>query len=461
MRKNYITTSIIFFLAFSFTATAQTDSLKKLLAASPKDQKSEVLVLLGENYRSIDPDSSIYYGKEAVLQARHTTPALRARSHRSLGISYYYQGEFNKSFECMDSALLFLREIDDEKGMAKCINIQGLIYQQRAEYDSSIRLLEKALSIRKKLGDRKGMAASNLNLGNVYYFKNDFTKTLNYFYKAAALYKELDLQTDMADVFVNIGSVYNQLGDYDKALTYFDRAEKIYKKNDATQTLARVYNNKAEIMNLELKEYDKALSLYNKALTIKKQYNDKAGIALIRHNIGTVYGNMEQYDKAYKEFEASYKMFENLDVPAGLIMAEYNMGKVKQEEGKYADAVIFFRKSLQSAMGHDYREYIGPNQEALFQCYAALNDMKNFDKYYGLYATGIDSLQEQYRQSQIQEVEWEQKANELDRENRQLRRGNERLEKKVHNYRMISWGLGTILAVVFLFIMIVGFRKEP
>lgn len=443
---------ILFILLLTFTVSgvAQTGGLKN----------TEILINLAESYRNIDPDSAILYGKIALEECSQSgNKELMARSQRSLGITYFYQGEFNRSLECLDSGLVLYQISGNQKGIANCLNTKALVYQKWAEYDSSLRLLEQSLHIRESLDDKEDIAISYLNLGNTYFYKSNFVSALNYYFKAVVSYQELGLKTDMADVYINIGVVYKQLENYEKAITYLNFAERIYNENNAQMGLSRVYSNKAEIYNFDLNRYDEALDLYQKALKIKKQFNNPSEIALMYNNIGTVYGNMAQYGTAFEMFEKSRKIYQQGGDIAGLIMVDYNMGKVKQAEDKFSEAGKFLEKSLEEALKHDYQEYIGSNEEALFQCYAALHDMKKFNKYYRLYSMGVDSLIEQYNQTQILQVESGQKIKELEQENRDMESRVALLKEKAHNYRITAWGLAAIFVVVFIVFIFIGNRN--
>ena len=226
------------------------------------------------------------------------------------------------------------------------------------------------------------------------------------------------------------------------------------------RNLSKVLSNMAGMYSYEYKDYIKALQLYKQSLEIKIKLNDLMGIAMQNHNLGTLYGNMEEYNKAQKYFEISESLYTEMESKTGLVMVYYSMGKLYEKKSNHREALSFYSKSLNIASQIGQNEYLLDNYEAMFKCYAAIGDYSNFSKYYKMFEIGNDTLLENLHRAEMLEMEARFKVDQLQQQGMMLAEDNQVMESELKKYRLLTFAFGGIIvfSLVFYFLYVI-FRR--
>ncbi|MBW8060807.1 MAG: tetratricopeptide repeat protein, partial [Solirubrobacterales bacterium] len=128
----------------------------------------------------------------------------------------------------------------------------------------------QSLEIRKEInvehpeesGNKQGIAISLNNIGRIYYNQGNPDKSLEYYLQSLEIRKEINDKQGIASSLNNIGVIYYNQGNPDK-----------------------VYPVERDSL------FNKALEYYLQSLEIRKEINDKQGIAMSLNNIGSIYNN--------------------------------------------------------------------------------------------------------------------------------------------------------------------------
>lgn len=132
-------------------------------------------------------------------------------------------------------------------------------------------------------------------------------------------------------------------------------------------------------------------------------------------------------------------------------MVYHHMGLLYQQQSKTAEAVHFFKKSLQIAGEIGQAAYVSDNHEALFKCYASSGDYNNFSKHYKMFKIGNDTLLENLQQAQMAEMEARFKVNQVVQENIALTEENKVMYNNTRKYRLLTFSFGGIIVFSLLF----------
>ena len=120
------------------------DSLKNELSVNRGTAKVETLIRISEAYRNIHFNDCIDYGMIAIDESRLLkNKELEAKAFKSLGISAYYSGDFDKAILYYQNSLELFEKLNDNKGMAACYNNIGLIYEEKAEFEMAYEYYNK------------------------------------------------------------------------------------------------------------------------------------------------------------------------------------------------------------------------------------------------------------------------------------------------------------------------------
>jgi tetratricopeptide (TPR) repeat protein len=176
----------LLFLLIALPGFTQIDSLKRVAASEAHDTlRVQALCDLCYTFLSINPDSSIVFGNQAVALAE---------------------------------------KIDFKKGIASSRSDLGLAYFYKGDLSKAISLWETASEIREKLNDKSGVAALNIKIGAAYFKLGNYEKSLAGQMKALKMFEQLKNDFGAAQALNNVAAVFEMQKQYDKAREYYLRA---------------------------------------------------------------------------------------------------------------------------------------------------------------------------------------------------------------------------------------------
>jgi tetratricopeptide (TPR) repeat protein len=172
---------------------------------------------------------------------------------------------------------------------------------------------------------------------------------------------------------VNVkGSSYWVVGDYESALEQYHKSAKASSAINDQVGLSEAYHNIGEV-HKKLGDYRKAIRFLETSL----EWDRKNGIhyAITLYNIGEAYYERDEYLEASSYFDAALKQAV-IEKDEGTTAYAYNgMGKLRLQEGKYDEALVYFRKAeaIWNTSG-DLRSMIRTHQD-YSDVYIALRDL--------------------------------------------------------------------------------------
>ncbi len=438
---------------------SSSDSLLRALDSAQGKEKVSLLIKLSEQNRDKSVYDSKKYNKEAFqLSKKEGYANMMGLASKSMGVSYFYWGNMKKAFDHFKAGLHYYKKGGDKEGQSNCLNNIGLVYESWAIFDSAAYYYKASYNIEKELKNVEGAATSLINMGNIDYYRKDYQGALNNYFHALQNFTIKNDRQGMAMAYNSLSIIYKQLDDFSTALDYLRKAKNIYTNTgDNNLRLSRVLNNMADIYNDHFKEYKKAEILYKKVLKIKEELGLKAGVALVKSNIGVLYGHMGNLSQALKYFDESRKLYEEIGDKTGLSLVYQNMGKAWSEAGYYKKALKEFQKSLGISTKAGLKDYTINNYEGIFKCYAELGQYKNFNKYYNLFKQSRDTLSKKLKKAQITEMEAHYKIDSLLKRSRDLKVENSRKELKLKRYHILSITL--VLVVILLILILILYKR--
>jgi tetratricopeptide (TPR) repeat protein len=427
------------------------DSVQRLLSTAHGKAKVSLLIKLSEQNR----DKSVYnckkYNQEAfVISQKYGYKNLMGLSKKSMGVSYFYWGDMKNAFNYFKQGLHYYRQSGNMEGQSNCLNNIGLVYESWANFDSAAYYYKASYLIEKTLNNVEGEATSLINMGNIDYYRKDYHGALTNYFEALKEFIQTNDKKGIAMAYNSLAIIYSQTGDYNKALKYTEKAREIYLVIGDIRKLSRALNNMADIYGDYLKEYKKAKILYEKALKIKEELGDKEGIALVKSNLGVLYGHMGNLSLALTYFDDSRKIYEETGDKTGLSMVYQNKGKALQEAGLHHKALKEFQKSLVISSKVGLKSFTINNYLGIFKCYAALGEYKNFNKYYNLYEHSRDTIMGKLEKIRIAELEARYKIDTLLQQRKKLKEESRLKGIKIRRYYVLSIGFALIVIILAL-----------
>jgi class 3 adenylate cyclase/tetratricopeptide (TPR) repeat protein len=172
---------------------------------------------------------------------------------------------------------------------------------------------------------------------------------------SAAFETALELLADLPDVEsahirLQIGQLYWRTGRYAEAQEALSRAVATARDLGRDDVLAEGLK---QLGNIPLHSGDPkdAVEYFRRSLRIYEQFEDLAGIAAVRMNLGAVYGRMGMWDECVNELEASLRVHERIGDVWHIGVVYNNMGEAHRSRGDYSSAIDAFKKALDIYLG--------------------------------------------------------------------------------------------------------------
>lgn len=235
----------------------------------------------------------------------------------------------------------------------------------------------------KKINYKLGEAQSYSNLSLVYYYQGNYQNDLKYSLKAIEIYEKINNQEKLALEYGELGFRMKKTN-LQKGIYYMQKAKNISEKNKFQKPLLSIYNNYGYLKELS-SDYDSALYYYKKGLFIKEKINDSIGLPYSLNNIALIYIKQKKYSVSLKLLERAYQIRIKLKDQTGIAENYFYFGDLNFSQGKYAEAIIFYNKSLDIAKNNNYLDLIKNCFHVIAQSYEKLGNTKeslsNFKKY--------------------------------------------------------------------------------
>ena len=356
--------------------------------------------------------------------------------------------------ESFDSVLILAEKLvsrlKDEQQMIELYMKIGTALEKSGQTDSALLLFDHMS--RFDLNDFQKISVLR-NKGNIYYMQGVYEKALEKYLTALPLALNLNRQELIGTIKNNIGLVYWKLRKYDEAIEILNETlilrEKIQSnfKSSTISTLANVY--------YELGEFDKVLQMDLKSLQLNLQTDNKFRIAVDYNNIGEDYMALEDYVKSEQYLLKSLALRKEIKHTHGAISTLVNLSMVAQNKNKMKEAEELLYRAL----------FLADSINARDQKYRMLPIVKNFEeergnfqkalKFYDQYIALKDSMFDEQKSRQIEEMVAKYETEKKELENVQLKNEMQLQSEKIQAQRSIQYLLGAITVLVIILLLVV------
>ena len=100
--------------------------------------------------------------------------------HNSIGLAYYYLGEFDKALESQLEAIKTYEKIESQSGLTRVLINMGMVYNRLGDFDSSIEYYGRASVIAVATGDLARLGNSYNGLGTGHYNAGRLDSSYNF-----------------------------------------------------------------------------------------------------------------------------------------------------------------------------------------------------------------------------------------------------------------------------------------
>jgi signal transduction histidine kinase/CheY-like chemotaxis protein len=339
----------------------------------------------------------------------------------------------------------------------------GEYYYTEDEFENALKNYTESLEQYKLLHDQNQIAQLYLNLGLTNQYLNNYEQALEYYQKAIDVFTELENKEQVAICYQDIGTLYNDLTKYSLALIYYEKALDIFKElGNKSRSAASLQN--IGVLHYNWKNFDQALEFYKKSLKIYEELKNLNGIGTSLSNIGLVYEENKQYEKSLEFYQKALLVFEELDYKPAIVYVYYNLGSINRNLKNLKKSIEYFEKGLALSQKHSLRDYTSYNYEALSSIYEMQGNHSKALLLYKQYIQLKDSIINEEKYRQIEEIEAKYQNSKHIREIENLKldqqlKESELQQKDSQNIILLFSFIFIIIISVILFIFYRSQRK--
>lgn len=308
------------------------------------------LRLAGSLWRFWGVRGYIYEGRNRIEKALflnpHAPKYLRANGLRGAGKLALQQGDYLQAMVLSQESLDIFREINDQWGIARQMELLGEIAYFQGEYSKAVEMLQESLTIRKAIRDSEGIALSLRQLGVIARDHGDSQQARKLFGQSLALFRELDDKIFTAQTLNNLGLVEHSSYDYEHANALFEEAASLYRQLNDKFGLSDVLLNLATVAK-DRGELAQAKTLCEQCLQLKQALGDKRGIAQTQATLAEVSIFQGKYLYATQLAEQSLASFQDLGVKRGVMFCKGLLAFSAHYRGNYDQALSLAEEGMQ------------------------------------------------------------------------------------------------------------------
>lgn len=432
MKQIFILFLLICFRFISFSQNHSLDSLRNELRSVHHDtSRINTCLIIGDTYEYINFDSSLYWYNKALLISENNLKSntelhslfieLKAQSLKSIGVNYYYQGNYEPALRYFNLSLILFIELKNQIAIASIYSNLGAIHQEQYRYDEAVGYYMKALPIFEKYHNLKGFATCNLNLGNVFSLQKDFKKAEGKYLKSVEIFKQIKDEFSLGTCYNNLGGIYYEYVKYDLS-----------------------------------KEY------YFKGLAIKIKYNDSLSVADVYGNIGNLCLIEKKIDESYFYYKKSLDIGLKLDNISVISNAYVSLVNIMLERNKINEAIDYAEKGLEYARKENLLDQITLAYQYLSEAYEIKGDYRKSLFYKKKNISAKDSMISMERNRLVVELDSkyqnEKHQQQIVLQSAQL--GKKEAEIQQQQIRLIAFIVGFFFVLVLLILAVYYYRQK-
>jgi two-component system NarL family sensor kinase len=321
----------------SAQSTPEIDSLEsRLKTVSNSAEKVNLLAALCRDLSRIDPVKASKYGKQGLKLAQSINDEEGvATCLNNIANVHYTLGEHDKALKRYLEALAIEEKNNNKKGIRNLYGNIGNIYRTQKQYGKALEHYQKSMGIAQELNDEGGIAKALTGMGIVAKAQGDFNKALDYYLQSSAIAEKLGNQKQNAMILGNIGNVYYDLPNLEKAIEYHQMSLDIKHRLNDKKGIARTNNNMARVYH-KMGDFETATAYNLKSKAIAEELGIKGILDLVYQDLTDNYAAQNQYDKAYEFHQLYVQMHDSIlneNMSKQLIEMEtrYEFNKKEQE----------------------------------------------------------------------------------------------------------------------------------
>jgi len=255
------------------------------------------------------------------------------------------RGNYSKSIEYLQDALLYANKLGDSKKKAFLYGNLGQRFTMIGSWKKAERNLLLNTGLNRQAGNEINLCKGLLSLGYIYFLKREFKKAKNSYEESLALIQKNNCVRDLTIYYEFSGELAFVKRNYQLANEHYAKAIEIGEKiAPHSAIVSQTYRLLADLQ-IAKKEYNQAFSSCQKALRVSKSLGERVEESACYRILGQIYTVKNDKEKAQENFNKSISIFQE-------IKAKYELAKTYLEAGE-SNCYDFYERLMYLGMAQD------------------------------------------------------------------------------------------------------------
>ncbi|WKN42161.1 tetratricopeptide repeat protein [Tunicatimonas pelagia] len=393
--------------SFAQPEIEEADSLRKLLSTQVSNSdRVEVLYRLMYAYTASPQRDSIQYYANALLKHIHIHGA------ETLPYQSITQGFLALSQQHYDTALMIFQQADLYFAENKNHWLQfslydglGSAYEAIEDWGKAGQSYERSIQPAQYQGDSTCVAYFCFNTARMYAEQEQSASAADLFLRALTIETERENFPKVAKINYAIGTLFSAQVRWKEAEKYFLEALEMAERIQYYEIVGASLNILA-VQNKQQQNYQKAEEYYQRALRIAQQIGNPNFVAIAWNNLGSLSIAEGDLEKAKIYLQRSLALADSANVMQRITLGPLlNLGDVAFQQRHYAQARLYYGKTLALAKTIDRKESMIEASQKLTELYEVQGDFEQALAMQQQYTALKDSLQSETSQQHLNQLE--------------------------------------------------------
>jgi tetratricopeptide (TPR) repeat protein len=343
----------------------------------------------------------------------------------------------------IDSAQQFIMSGKTADERFRGLRALDRFYYTTGKFDSSAILQKEMFSIAKESKNDSMMALVYRAIGNRYVIKTDYNfSIINY---AKALDHTTRDEQRRAGLYLNIAYVYIVMGNTQVAVEYIQKGRAIGQTGESLYFENLLYG----LIYNSLDKPDSALFHFRQAENLPVKITDPLLISVVLLQTGRAYELKRDADLAETYYKKTRAYCKEKYLPSSIIRTGQFYCNFLMRNGKYDEAKQMALEDLDVAKKAGINEGIANVAEVLRKIYSQTAEKDSIIYYAQLQIDYKDSVSNQKKQSEFQNLTFSQQLREIDEQSR----ANEIAQERRQNIQFALMAVG-IISFIIIFLLL-------
>lgn len=440
------------------------DSLEASANRAVGEEKLDLLLQLSENYLKINPDRTLDFGLQVLVQAKKLGKPLQEAQ------ALWIMGKANFKIANLENALRYynraLGQFEKFNMREEQVNILiGLseVYENAPNPEMALVFLDRAYSLAVQLKDNNLQTTVLMNLGQTHIKKGSYRNAIVQYNRILQIVGDVNLtdekKTIKTSCYGKIGLSYKNLGEFQQSREAYEKASRLAKSFGDSSEYGKAQREIALSFYL-VQKMDSSMIYYTKALNISSSLKDSLEILNALQGIGDVNFEIGKYDQAKYYFNRQLIIAEQIKNVDGIVTSLVKISRCYYVSGDYPTSSTYLNRALAIAKSKNLTSTAADVYKYLSLISESEGRYRDALAFYKSWADIRDSIYNEEGGEKLAKLQILYDISQKERENEILRQGSEIQKLQISKNRYQSIILISVAVTLFVLIIFLAFLYQ-